>query len=136
MNPACVFFTQVKGANKASQVLLPVFFGQADACVVTASAFAVMAELNPQIHSRLQVLKRSPELVLLLLCATDLAAPDARQSLMAEALSAEKNPSLRQALTIVQMKRFIPFKPEYFTGTEGLLRRHRQLKAAHGGDPS
>jgi ABC-type phosphate/phosphonate transport system substrate-binding protein len=123
------FFTTIKRANKTSQVLLPVFFGQADACVVTASAFALMAELNPQIENRLTVLERSPELVTMLLCATDQAGPEVREIVLSEAQSVEGDPSLQQALTIVQMKRFIPFKRAYFQETEDLFRHARDLAA-------
>jgi ABC-type phosphate/phosphonate transport system substrate-binding protein len=123
------FFTTIKRASKPSQVLLPVFFGQADACVTTASTFALMAELNPQIEKRLAVVKRSPELVSLLLCATDLAATEDRKMLVEEAKGMEQDPTVQQAMTIVQMKRFIPFEPQYFQATTDLIEKHRTLKA-------
>ena len=128
------FFTTIKRANKTSQVLLPIFFGQADACVVTASAFSLMAELNPQIETRLTVLERSPELVTMLLCATDQAKPEVREIILSEVKSVEGDPSLQQALTIVQMKRFIPFKQADFQETEALFRhaRHLAAKASEG----
>jgi ABC-type phosphate/phosphonate transport system substrate-binding protein len=123
------FFTTIKQVNKTSQVLLPIFFGQADACVVTASAFALMAELNPQIETRLTVLERSPELVTMLLCATDQAEPEDREIILSEVKSVKGDPSLQQALTIVQMKRLIPFKQAYFQETETLFRHARDLAA-------
>src|SRR5271157_4849131 len=49
------FFGSDKEVKKASQAVLPVFFKQADACLVTRSAFETMVELNPQIGRELMV---------------------------------------------------------------------------------
>lgn len=56
-------FCRVTEFPNLSKALLPVFFRQADACVVTRSSFQTMAELNPQISQRLRVLDTSPEMV-------------------------------------------------------------------------
>jgi ABC-type phosphate/phosphonate transport system substrate-binding protein len=121
------FFTQIKAVKKTSQLLLSVFFGQADACIISASAYAVMAELNPQIDTRLEILDRSPQLVMLLLCATDLAEQDMRNALITEALGSDTDPAVRQALIMVQMERIIPFKQAYFLATEALFTAHREM---------
>ena len=49
--------------TKLSQVVLPVFFRKADACVVTRKGFDTMCELNPQLAERLRVLAESREIV-------------------------------------------------------------------------
>jgi ABC-type phosphate/phosphonate transport system substrate-binding protein len=56
---ASQFCREVKPVPKASAAVLPVFFGQADACVATKKAFMTMSELNPQIGKRLSVLAQS-----------------------------------------------------------------------------
>lgn len=57
------FFSAVIRRNKPNQVILPVFFGQADACLTTHPSFLTMSELNPQIATRLRPLAVSPEIV-------------------------------------------------------------------------
>lgn len=47
-------------STKLSQAVLPLFFGQADACVVTRRGLNTMVELNPQLSQRLKVLLASP----------------------------------------------------------------------------
>jgi len=47
-------------STKLSQAVLPLFFGQADACVVTRRGLNTMVELNPQLAQRLKVLLASP----------------------------------------------------------------------------
>ena len=49
--------------NRTTQVVLPVFFGQADAALVTRRAFATMTELNPALGLGLRELLVSPPLI-------------------------------------------------------------------------
>ncbi|MBL8173212.1 MAG: PhnD/SsuA/transferrin family substrate-binding protein [Bryobacterales bacterium] len=60
------FFSSVTAKGKPSQVILPVFFGQADACVVTRHGFLTMGELNPQVTARLDPIAQSPQVVAML----------------------------------------------------------------------
>ncbi|MBS1828295.1 MAG: PhnD/SsuA/transferrin family substrate-binding protein [Acidobacteria bacterium] len=58
-----LFFSSIVKKTKPSQVILPVFFGQTDACLTTNSSFLTMAELNPQVSKKLIPLAISAELV-------------------------------------------------------------------------
>jgi len=57
------FFGVIQEKSKESQAILAVFFGQADACVVSDTAFNTMVELNPQVGRKLHVAASSPELM-------------------------------------------------------------------------
>jgi len=57
------FLGVVTTDTKASRVVLPVFFGQADACLTTKRSFDTMGELNPQVAKDLTVIASSPALV-------------------------------------------------------------------------
>ena len=61
--PAEQFFAAVVTDAKFSRVVLPVFFGQADACLTTKRGFDTMCELNPQVARDLKVIASSPLLV-------------------------------------------------------------------------
>lgn len=61
--PAEQFFGSVVTDAKVSRVVLPVFFGQADACLTSERGFRTMAELNPQVSTDLTVLAGSPAMV-------------------------------------------------------------------------
>ena len=56
-------FAGVSRASRLSQVVLPVFFHQADACLVTERGYRTMVELNPQVGVSLKTLAVSPPLV-------------------------------------------------------------------------
>jgi ABC-type phosphate/phosphonate transport system substrate-binding protein len=57
------FFGSVSADSKYSRVVLPVFFGQADACLTSKQGFDMMCELNPQVARELIVVVGSPPLV-------------------------------------------------------------------------
>jgi ABC-type phosphate/phosphonate transport system substrate-binding protein len=56
------FFGAITAEIKPAKALLPVFFGQAEACLTSRRAFEAMAELNPQVSRQLRVLATSPEI--------------------------------------------------------------------------
>lgn len=53
------FFGSVTGETKPSRVVLPVFFGQAEACVTSKRGFDTMCELNPQVGKDLTAIASS-----------------------------------------------------------------------------
>lgn len=57
------FFGSLTAEVKPSRVVLPVFFGQADACLTSRRGFDVMCELNPQVAKELVVLASSPSVI-------------------------------------------------------------------------
>ena len=61
--PAEQFFGSMAADAKFSRVVLPVFFGQADACLTSKHGFDTMCELNPQVARELKVLASSPAMV-------------------------------------------------------------------------
>src|ERR1035437_4253823 len=61
--PAEQFFGPVVTDSKFSRVVLPVFFGQVDACLTTKRGFDTMCELNPHVARDLKVIAGSPLMV-------------------------------------------------------------------------
>ncbi|QOY89607.1 phosphate/phosphite/phosphonate ABC transporter substrate-binding protein [Paludibaculum fermentans] len=62
--PADQFFSSMSVDAKFSRVVLPVFFGQSDACLTSKRGFETMCELNPQVARDLRVIASSPQMVL------------------------------------------------------------------------
>ena len=50
------FFGSIKEVAKPAQALLPVFFGEADACLIPYQTFHTMVELNPQLAEQVMIL--------------------------------------------------------------------------------
>jgi len=62
LGPSDQFFGTITTETKVSRAILPVFFGQADACLAPKRGFDMMGELNPQVAKSLSVVANSPPL--------------------------------------------------------------------------
>lgn len=115
-----LFFTSIRRANKPARIVLPVFFGQAEACLVPESAYATMIELNPQISQRLKVLKRSPEFVRTITCAVENLAPDLVDAVVLNAIDMAGTVNGQQLMLIFQYKQHFLYRPSYMQKTKGI----------------
>lgn len=103
MEPAAGFFGQIDTDSKAGNLLIPLFFGKLDACVVTRKAFDTMVELNPQTGKQLEILEISPPVVPTILCfRKDFTSP-IRNQVEDRLLSWQHSPAGRQSLAIFQV---------------------------------
>ena len=118
----------VTNVPKASQAVLPVFFGQVDACLVRSGSYATMVELNPQLGSELVVLAKSPWLCYAIVCArTEVFETRLKNYLAESLLSLHEDPEGRQLLTLFHVGRLVPFDNKHIRALGDLLGRHRQL---------
>lgn len=101
LNPAATFCSGVTSAGKLTQTVLPVFFGQSDACLVTRRGFLTMSELNPQVGNQLDVLAASPEVVpTVFVFRADNISPF-REQIIAEMGRLAETPAGQQILTLI-----------------------------------
>lgn len=121
------FFTSITFKEKPSRAVLPVFFGQADACLVPESVFRTMVELNPQLGQKLVVLKKSPAIVRSIVCTVRNLHPDVRAFILSEALSFDDTVDGQQLLTIFQVKKVVPFTTELLAPMKELINKYNQL---------
>ena len=96
------FFGRVTRPNKTSQTVLPVFFHQGDACVITRQGFALMGELNPQVTKQLRVLATSPQVVPHLTCFRVGLDSSLKARIVAAVAEANTTAAGKQLMTIFQ----------------------------------
>ena len=115
LGPKEAFFKRVELAPKASAAVLPVFFGNRQACLVDQDSFQLMAELNPQIRQALQPVATSPAFVnsFLFLGRKGWPNDQVREEFRKAVLELPLSPEGRQLLTIFKVDRLDPFKEEY-----------------------
>lgn len=122
------YFASAREVPKPSMAALPVFFRQADACVVTRNSFKIMADLNPQLKNELSVLEESPPVPNSVI-AIRKGLPEGHRAILKDILeSLDRDPQGRQLLTLFRMNRLVPFRAAYLVPQERLFREHRELR--------
>jgi ABC-type phosphate/phosphonate transport system substrate-binding protein len=121
------FLSSFKNVKKPSQALLPVFFGKADACVVSRGGFEMMKELNPQVGQELVAIAHSPEYPQGIICMRKGWA-EKYWGFLDHMFQLHKQSQGKQILTLMKISKLAPFKPAYLETTEALLQEHEALK--------
>lgn len=121
------YFSQISTAANPARIILPVFFGQADICLVPESAYHTMVELNPQIASRLTVLERSPGVIKTIHCTTNLMPKHLVDRFVQDGMGMEDTVDGRQLLLIFHVKKNFPYQPAYLTNSEKIFNQYHQI---------
>lgn len=126
------FFGRVTVASKPSLAVLPVFFGQQQACVVNRSAFEVIKDLNPQIGQRLRILTSSKPILGAVFCLKKAGWESATQKedTIQALADLHTTPAGQQMLTLFKLQKFLPFKAEYLENVRQLKSEHDRLAEA------
>jgi ABC-type phosphate/phosphonate transport system substrate-binding protein len=123
------FFGKVSLIRKSSQVLLPVFFKQADACLINSDAFETTVELNPQMKRDLKIIARSPSGTTSVICIRTTLKPALRQTLVDSLRDLHAEPKGQQILTLFKVEKLLPFEPSYLESARQLIQDHGKLEA-------
>jgi ABC-type phosphate/phosphonate transport system substrate-binding protein len=123
------YFKEIKEVQKASQAILPVFFGQKEAGIVTRSAFDAAVTLNPQIGKKVTILAASPPFVPMVTCVRRTLDPASKSRISSKALTLHQTPSGLQTFTLFKIDRFVLWEPGFAETTRALVRQLRDLTA-------
>jgi ABC-type phosphate/phosphonate transport system substrate-binding protein len=123
------FFREIIRANKVSRTILPVFFNQADACLVTRRGFETMGELNPQVLKTLRVLVSSPELVPTIGAYRGEASSSEVDRYRRAVLNLAGTLSGKHILALFQYDAVVEVTESQLSTTRAFLAEHARLKA-------
>lgn len=126
------FFSIVQRVYTPSKAVLPVFFGQAEACLVRHEAFSTMTELNPQLGRELKILRSSPVYVSGLLCFLPSFKHPDRERVRQSVLSLEQSAPGRQIMELFRTMRILPFDESRHLSN--ILELRDRYKEAGGAD--
>lgn len=127
--PAKQFFTSVKSTAKPNKAVTPVFFKQADACLVREAGFKAMNEMNPQISKQLTPIGSSDPYLLGVVAFAKDYDPDLKKSQMKSAVRLHTFPKGQQILTLFKIDKIVDFKDEYLTSTLELANEFEKLRS-------
>ena len=115
------YFGKVELVNSAEQLLLPTFFGKADACLVKEDDYRVAVELNPQIGARLAVLATSAVFPMVLTAATGARFEDIIAEVGSQPINLMSQRGARQAFDLLKVKGMTPFEEGDLGGLRDIL---------------
>lgn len=118
---APAFFGEIRREKKASAAVLPVFFGTADAGVVTESGFSVLRDLNPQLGRKLRVLARSQPLVPAVMAFRKDFDSTERDAVLAALNELHTTPAGQQVLNLFQSDALVQIEAGPLAATEAFL---------------
>jgi phosphonate transport system substrate-binding protein len=133
LEPASKHFNRISQLNKLPRAVLPVFFRQSDACLVTRRGFETMSELNPQVDQKLRVIASSPELVPAGFFLRGDLPHSMRDKMFVEFSKIHEVPSGRQALLVFQSGNLEVHPISVLNSAFDLLNSHRRLCASTSG---
>jgi len=114
---------RVKAVVKATNAILPVFFGKHVACVATEESYRAMVELNPQVGRTLRVLQRSAPLALIVVCIRR-DYREFRREAIQEMGDLKETPRGQQILALFRYSQVIPFDEAKLASARALLKAH------------
>lgn len=124
------FFSEIKRVGKVSKAVLPVFFGQMMACLVTRSGFQTMVELNPQVGTQLAVVRSSPPVLPSLMCLSRSFSHGNRDEIEEALAELHLDNRGRQVLMLFGVDRLIACRAEDLDAARNIFRRYQQLNSA------
>jgi ABC-type phosphate/phosphonate transport system substrate-binding protein len=132
LGTADTFWGRTVNAGNLSRIVLPVFFRQIDACVVTLEGFRTMSELNPQVGQRLRIWAQSEPLVPTVFCFRSDLVSQNRDKLIAGIGQIANSPGGRQTLALFQSDQIGACPMSMMDSACALLDRHQKLLAEIG----
>ncbi|MBI5691808.1 MAG: PhnD/SsuA/transferrin family substrate-binding protein [Verrucomicrobia bacterium] len=115
--------------SKLTKAVLPVFFRQAEAALVSRRGFETMIELNPQLGRQLRVIAQSPPVIPMVVALAAGMDPIVRAQVAANVTEIHKAPGGRQVLNLLQGERLEEITAARLAPSLALLAEHRRLRA-------
>jgi phosphonate transport system substrate-binding protein len=133
LGPSGTAFPGLVQSPTVTQVLLPVFFGKADACIVTRTAFETMGDLNPQVKERLRVVAQSPPVVPTVSGFRRGMSESLKQRAIKAAMGASGTPTFRQLLMLFKTEALSVVPADTLESTRQLMAEYARATRPDAG---
>lgn len=126
------FLRSVRKVDKVSQAVLPVFFRQADACIVTYDSWNTLCELNPQLKKQLRILEQSPGYLGAVFVIRKDFPLQSMETFVKNVLAVQTKPECKQMLMLFRFNGLVKFEQSHLKTIEALVKEHDALKSKRG----
>ena len=123
------FFSSIKESRNPSQAIMSVFFGQADACVVSIPTFEIAAEMNPQLTAKLSIVARSADFSRGIVAFRADYPKVARDRVYDAMLRLHEDAEGQQLMRLFRHDRMAPFRPELLESSRSLMADYARLSS-------
>ncbi len=122
------FFKEIKRTDKQSQAILPVYFGQYDACVTLSSSFEEIIKLNPQINNKVTLLQKSKKVTWGLMCFLNTLSSEDKNIIIKTAKNLQNYTAGKQILNLFQLPSVQDVNFDYLNNVEEFLSDYQNFK--------
>jgi phosphonate transport system substrate-binding protein len=122
------FFNNIVTSNKESQLILSLFFGHLDVCIVSTGSLILMKELNPQVGEKIIPLQTSSQYLWGLLCFTKTYTNESeKNTFLIHAQHVHEFVTGKQLFSLIKIEKLVSFKNEYLNSYKDLLKEYNYL---------
>ncbi|MFT5365579.1 MAG: ABC-type phosphate/phosphonate transport system substrate-binding protein [Candidatus Latescibacterota bacterium] len=124
------FFGAIKHVSKTTQAILPVFFKQADVCLVPKTDLGIAMALNPQLKTNLQIVQQSPGYNRIIVCVQS-TFYEKNGDFLSEAIETVNQATQgQQLLTLFRVNNLSRFEEAHLDNIKKLVHTYQTLNKA------
>jgi ABC-type phosphate/phosphonate transport system substrate-binding protein len=121
------FFSDIKRVSKTIQAILPVFFKQADVCLVPKADLDIAMELNPQLKANLQIVQQSPGYNRIIICMQNTLYKEYGARVGHTIEVANQTKQGQQLFTLFRVSKLSRFKEAHLDNIKKLVQTYQSL---------
>lgn len=107
------YFKAIEISDKSLPVILKVFFGQADACIISEDNLNLAIEMNPHLAKKFITIETSKPILRSILADRKSKSEKNKKLLSDNLLNLDQSAEGKQILTLFRIDKLVPFKKDY-----------------------
>jgi len=107
------YFKAIEISDKSLPVILKVYFGQADACIISEDNLNLATEMNPHLAKKIITIETSEPILRSILADRKSKSEENKKLLLDNLLNLDQSAEGKQILTLFKIDKLVPFKKDY-----------------------
>jgi len=115
------YFKEIEISDKSLPVILKVYFGQGDACIISEENLNLAIEMNPHLATKFITLETSEPILRTILAERKSKSEKNKKLLLDNLLNLDKTAEGKQILTLFKIDKLVPFKKDYLRSSYEII---------------